>query len=220
MDKTLGATSVIDSTNVELLVSEMKKTISKEAFAEAEEKVTAANAAHRKKASEHKLQLAAAQALSAEEATRAGLAEDQLVAVTQSVLVRVNRVNSRRRLYGFVGVVIIFLASQVGAAVANLFSGTTALFVSALAILLASVVQFVRPLRARVLDPILQGKDWDTLNRHAFDFGLYAMDERVKYDDGRFSLPHQTMPRPTQQEAPPRDLLTVAGAPPDRDVKQ
>ena len=54
MDKTLGEASVIDSTNVEMLVNEMKRAISDEVRAEAEAAIMAAKAESRRRSADFK----------------------------------------------------------------------------------------------------------------------------------------------------------------------
>lgn len=123
-------------------------------------------------------------------------AEEKVIEISRSLITETNRRNRRRRYGGYAVFVAVFLLSQLVVASINLFSGKLAILLSAAGVLLASIVQFIGPVRQTFLGDRIVRKYWETLNQVGHSFSMYDLENRVSYSAGNFDL----APSPVQIE--------------------
>jgi hypothetical protein len=210
MDKTLGSASVIDSTNIDRLVREMRRSVAAEAFEEADRKVEIAKRAAdeaRQRADEVRRE-AEAQAQSVEERAaieretlssemaqmaRASRELEERLATEAARLRRVgdaliNTVNSRiakrRRRLGFGGLAVLVVAEGIPIVV----GGQTGAIVTAALFLVTIALHAAGVLKRVLLNPVLAMWDRELFERELEEAGMSLWDYpyEIEYRDGTF----------------------------------
>jgi hypothetical protein len=201
MDKTLGSASIIDSSNISILVEEMKKaqiadhiaestaTIQKlESAAKAREAALANEALRQQEAMIAQIENAAREAEfhNVEAESR----RQELERVWNSAISSVNVKIERRRTAAIVGAVILFSAVTTVAYFGGGQQPPIAVGGLVFVVIVGSFFQFRSKLKERILRSLLQDRDWVTLEKVIDQFGLDTeqVEGRLIYCDGKFSL--------------------------------
>ena len=172
MDKTLGSSNIIDSSNIPTLLEEMKKAQIAEYAAERDAELSAftGEAAQRE---------AALQAKMAEEAQRVSNAhleleksQNKLEEIYLKVVEKTNRrMNLRRGIYIATIAILVSAAALLSFFAAGLEPLWSYLSLFAI-VLIAVVVQLSSAFKERLIDPWFEKKDFQILGETALEFGL------------------------------------------------
>lgn len=194
MDKTLGAENVIDSSNIALLVDEMRRALVSDIASEAEKEIKRVRSEAGKRSdelvqrvSEHETDLATLRAALEQESAMRARSQFE---VTTSVLRRVNKVAKRRRTRAGAVILLILIIAEV---LGFFGSGFDRLGLIAALVIVTAVAGglFLKDtIQARIFDPWFRRKDEEFLWREAVEMGLDPQDleSRVDYLNGAFTL--------------------------------
>ncbi len=188
MDKTLGAAHIIDSTNIDALVSEMKNSLNEELRAQTAAQIGATKAEARRKTIELTKKIAEFENRIADEREKSSAFEDKISAIIGSLVHRSNIRSRKMRRLSYIVFFFMFLVSQIASYSTNLLTGTDVVILSIFGITTAGLVQFIKTLRERFLDPFWTKCDWRYLEGRALDIGIDDIRDRVSYDNGMFSI--------------------------------
>jgi hypothetical protein len=186
LDKTLGSANVIDASNVERLVDEMRRAVAAEAYAEADARVQTV----RSEAEEQRKELAAQ---AAEQVRAQSDLEERLTQetsktnkVTGALLARVNQ-SIRRRRWFVVALGILFVLLVEGLPIA--LASDTGIYVSLGLFALALVAHVSGELKQRVFKPIGRHLAFRALEKRLVASGLVLEDlpYELSYSHGRFA---------------------------------
>jgi hypothetical protein len=185
LDKTLGSANVIDGSNVERLVDEMRRAVAAEAYAEADARVETVKAEveeQRKELAERAAEQARVQSELEAELTREA---DKTTKVANALLDRVNKSIRRRRIVAIiVGIFFVLLAEGLPI----IFGNMTGVFVSLGLFLLALLAHFSGELKKRVIKPVGRHLAFKTLEKRLDSAGLALEDlpYELCYSGGKF----------------------------------
>lgn len=194
MDKTLGAEHVIDSSNIALLVEEMKRALVSDVRTEAAEEIRRVKSEAGKRSNE--LEARASRSESDVEALRTALDHEATARarveseITASLLRRINRRARRRRIkYGVICLCII-IAAEVVAFFGSGLTGIPLIGALALVTAVAGGLFLKDIIQARFLDPLFQRSDEESLWREAGEAGLdpQNVESKTRYVLGQFEL--------------------------------
>jgi hypothetical protein len=194
MDKTLGAEHVIDSSNIAILVEEMKRALVSDVRTEAEEAIRRAKSEAGRRSNELKARVSQSEtdvatlraALDHEAAARTRVEAE----ITASIVRRINRKARYRRLrYGALCLSIVILAEIAGFFGSGL-TGYALIGALVLVTLAASALFLKEKIQARLFDPLFQKGDEELLWREASEAGLdpQQVESKTRYVRGQFEL--------------------------------
>ena len=185
MDKTLGSANVIDATNVERLVDEMRRAVAAEAFEEAEQKIQAIRSEADLKRQSMDERAVEADRLSGELADRLNEETARNRRVSEALIAKVNRhIRRRKRILAIAGIVTLITAE----AIPLLLGNATGILVTMGLLSLTLVLHYFGVLKQRVLDPFVCRLDRRLLERQLHNSGLTVDDlpYAIEYRDSSF----------------------------------
>jgi ABC-type multidrug transport system fused ATPase/permease subunit len=194
MDKTLGAESVIDSSNIALLVEEMKRALVAEERAKAAADIKRVQRAAREQTVS--LEKRAAEMSDTASGLEASLENERASrerterGAIDSIIRRVNRSARRQRLALTLLALVVVIVAEMGGMFGSGFAGIWLYMAVALVVLVALCLFFRDKISERFLDPVFRGWDERRLEKECqdadlnFDFVL----RRLQYHRGQFTF--------------------------------
>ena len=185
LDKTLGSANVIDASNVERLVDEMRRAVAAEAYAEADARVQTVKEEVKEQRKELAAKAAEQARMQAELETELAKESDKTAKVANALLLRVNK-TARRTRWVAIALGLLFVLLVEGLPI--VLSTATGPYVSGGLFLLALIAHFSGELKKKVFQPIGRRLAFRTLERRLAAAGL-ALDDlpyEIAYDRGSF----------------------------------
>lgn len=190
MDKTLGSAAVIDSTNIGVLLEEMKRAQIAEYSAERDAEI--ASLSKEAKSRERRLsdEAAAARKLAEMNVAESSRLRDKLNEIARSAVAEANRIIKRRRKIGISSVAVLVVLLTASGLFWNFQYEVFSVAIAFFLILGALILQLAFGLREIFVDPFLQRMDEQILEQCALKFGLDFDDlyRKVTHEGHRFSL--------------------------------
>ena len=195
MDKTLGSAAVIDSTNIEILLDEMRKAQIADYAQERDAELEAVTGEARRR-EEH---LVGSLAESAKEIER----REQQIAARDATLVaerqrlreikmmaieRTNKAMGRLRAFSLAVIALVFLLVTALSALSGAIAERAGLIAAGVIIVVAASLQLISTYRDKFVDPFLKKRDFHLLEKTCLESGLNYDEllEEVSHEGNRF----------------------------------
>jgi len=190
MDKTLGSSNVIDASSMPLLLEEMKRAQIKEYASERDRQEREKEKLTKKR--EAILSSAADEAARVAELARteANAQRAKLDSVYERVVLATNQRAAFERLAFITAMTLLLCFGTFLGFVSQGQDGLVAVLAAIVVGAIGALVYFVSAIQAWLIDPWFRSRDYKTLGRTAFKFGLShdELSDHVEHDGFRFHL--------------------------------
>jgi hypothetical protein len=172
MDKTMGSAALIDSTNIAVLLEEMRKAQIAEHTRDTETRLRDTKKEHEKKYAALADELAQSQTLIEQNAALATIQAQKIDTVLDKALVAANRSIAIRRLLILGGVILSFVIMSLASYFGNVADPLWASMWFVVSAIIGIMFLFSSELRDKVMALVLRKRDRETLEKTLIAYGL------------------------------------------------